>query len=320
LGEQLCELAQHAADPMHHLEAHNALGYALYLLGDYAAAQVHFAQEGARLDPTTQRALAFRYGLAPGPRALIYAANALWCLGYPTQALQRCQEALALAQELAHPLSLAQTQFLAAWLSYRRREVVAVYTQAEALLALATTQGFPLFVGIGTVMQGWALAMQGQSEEGLALLRQGLAAVVAAQQVLAQGPGLVLLAEAAGHAGYVAEGLRMLVEGQTVLETSGQGDLLSEAYRLQGALLWQQDVPDGAQAEACFQQALSIARRQQAKSWELRVATSLARLWQHQGKRAAAYELLASIYGWFTEGFDTVDLQEAKALLEALAP
>jgi predicted ATPase len=104
LGEQLCALAQHAADPTHYVEAHNALGYALYVLGDYAAAQAHFGQASARLDPTTQRAQALRYGLASGPRALIYAANALWCLGYPTQALQRCQEARALAQELAHPM------------------------------------------------------------------------------------------------------------------------------------------------------------------------------------------------------------------------
>jgi predicted ATPase len=168
-------------------------------------------------------------------------------------------------------------------------------------------------------MQGWALAMQDQSEEGLALLRQGLAAIVAAQQVLAQGPGLVHLAEAAGHAGHVAEGLRMVVEAQTVLETSEQGDILPEAWRLQGGLLLQQDVPDGAQAESCFQQALAIARRQQAKSWELRAATSLARLWQQQGKRQEAYELLAPVYGWFTEGFDTADLQEAQALLEELA-
>jgi predicted ATPase len=129
---------------------------------------------------------------------------------------------------------------------------------------------------------------------------------------------LILFAEAAGHAGQVEEGLRLLTEALAVLEASGRGDVLAEAYRLQGALLLRQAIPDTAQAEACFQQALAIARRQQAKSWELRAATSLARLWQQQGKRAEAYDLLAPIYGWFTEGFDTADLQEAKALLEEL--
>ena len=124
---------------------------------------------------------------------------------------------------------------------------------------------------------------------------------------------LVLLAEAAGHVGQVEEGLRLLAEALTALEANGQGDLLAEAYRLQGALLLRQAVPDAAQAEACFQQALTIARRQQAKSWELRAATSLARLWQQQGKRAEARELLAPIYGWFTEGFDTADLLEAQS-------
>ena len=128
----------------------------------------------------------------------------------------------------------------------------------------------------------------------------------------------VLLAEVAGHAGQVEEGLRLLAEALAALEASGRGDLRAETYRLQGALLLRQTTSDATQAEACFQQALAIARHQQAKSWELRAATSLSRLWQEQGKRTEAYELLAPIYGWFTEGFDTADLQEAKALLEEL--
>jgi predicted ATPase len=130
--------------------------------------------------------------------------------------------------------------------------------------------------------------------------------------------GLVLLAEAAGHAGQIEEGLCLLAEALLVLETNGQGDLLAEVYRWQGALLRCQSVPDVAQAEACFQQALTIARHQQAKSWELRAAVSLSRLWQQQGKRAEAHALLALVYGWFTEGIDTADLQEAQALLEDL--
>jgi predicted ATPase len=160
--------------------------------------------------------------------------------------------------------------------------------------------------------------MQGQGEAGLAQLRQGLAALLATGLTLSQSFCLVLLAEAAGHAGQIEEGLRLLAEAMTALEASERGDLLAEEYRLQGELLLRQPVPDAAQAEACFQQALAIARCQQAKSWELRAAMSLARLWQHQGKRDESRELLGPIYSWFTEGFDTADLQEAKALLEAL--
>jgi predicted ATPase len=122
-----------------------------------------------------------------------------------------------------------------------------------------------------------------------------------------------------GHVGQVAEGLRLLAEAQTILEESGQGGFLAEAHRLQGELRLRQAIPDAIQAEAYFQQALRLARRQQAKSWELRTALSLARLWQQQGKREAAHALLAPVYGWFTEGFDTADLQEAQALLAELA-
>jgi predicted ATPase len=130
---------------------------------------------------------------------------------------------------------------------------------------------------------------------------------------------LLLLAEASGHAGQVEEGLCLLAEAVAVLEANGQGDLLPEAYRLRGALLLRQAVPDTAQAETCFQQALTIARQQQARSWELRAAVSLARLWQQQGQQAAAHDLLAPIYAWFTEGFDTADLQEAHAQLAELS-
>jgi predicted ATPase len=161
--------------------------------------------------------------------------------------------------------------------------------------------------------------MPGQQAAGLAQLHEGLAAVLATGQALSQPLDLVLLAEAVGYAGQLEEGLRWLDEALRAFEASGRGDMLTEAYRLQGELLPNQAAPDAAQAEACLQQALAVARRQQAKSWELRVAMSLSRLWQHQGKWKEAYELLTPIYGWFTEGFDTADLQDAKALLQELS-
>jgi predicted ATPase len=219
---------------------------------------------------------------------------------------------------VAHPFSLAQALLTAAYVHQWRREVAAAHAQATAAMTLVTAQGFAQFGLRGTVLHGWALAMQGQSEAGLAEIRQGLAAELATESTLFQPYFLGLLAEAYGVGGHPEAGLELLAEALTVMETTDLRYYDAEIYRLKGALLLQQAVPDAAQAESSFQQALTIARQQQAKSWELRAATSLARLWQQQGKRDEARALLAPIYNWFTEGFDTADLQEARALLAAL--
>jgi DNA-binding winged helix-turn-helix (wHTH) protein/predicted ATPase len=318
LGVQLLQLAQRAARPMELLIAHGTLGYTLWCLGDYGAAQTHCAQGIALIDPAQQQMQSFRDGIASGVLCLMVAAKTLWCLGFSTQAVQRSQDALALAQVVDHPVSLAGAQLFAALLYARRREAPEVQARSEGLLSWATAQGFSFFVGCGTFLRGWALAMQGHGEAGLVQLHQGMTTILATGQRLSQPFCLTLLAEAAGHVGQIDVGLRRLAEALTAFEASGRGDLLAEAYRLQGSLLLRQATPDATQAEACFQQALAVAHRQQAKSYELRAATSLSRLWQRQGKRAEAYALLAPVYGWFTEGFDTADLQEAKALLAEL--
>ena len=161
--------------------------------------------------------------------------------------------------------------------------------------------------------------MQGQGEQGIAEIRQGLAAVQLVSVKNFQPYSLCLLAEAYGATGHPEEGLRPLAEAIEIMDTIELRIYGAELYRLKGTLLLKQAAPDAAQAETCFYEALNIARHQQAKSWELRAATSLARLWQSQDKRQDAYDLLAPVYGWFTEGFDTADLQEAKALLAELA-
>jgi predicted ATPase len=161
---------------------------------------------------------------------------------------------------------------------------------------------------------------QGQVEEGIAQLHQGLIAWRALGVKTAMPWALALLAEAYEACGQVAEGLSQLTEALAVIHDTGERYYEAEVYRIRGELLLRQAIADVPQAEACFQQALAVARRQQAKSWELRAATSLALLWQQQGKQTAAHALLAPIYGWFTEGFDTADLQDAKALLEDLGP
>jgi predicted ATPase len=317
LGEELFSLAQRTAVPLHLLEAQDALGTTLFQLGEYAGARTYLEQAPARTDLTAQRALVLHSGDVPEVRCLVYAANALWCLGYPDQALRRCQEALAQGGE--HPQSLAAAQHMAILMYHRRREAPAVQAQAAALLNLATAQRFPLYMGFGTFWRGWTLVMQGESEVGLAQMRQGMAAVLATGQELSRPLYLALLAEAVGHTGQAEEGLLLLAEALAAFEAIGRGDMLADAYRLQGELLLCQATPNASQAEACFQQALTIACRQEAKSLELRAAMSLSRLWQQQDQQAKARALLAPIYGWFTEGFDTPDLQDAKALLEALA-
>jgi predicted ATPase len=186
-------------------------------------------------------------------------------------------------------------------------------------VALSSEQGLPQYWAGAMILRGWALADQGQSEQGLAETCRGLAAWRSTGAGLVQPYWLALVAEAYRKAGQPTEGLTALAEALALVDNDGQRYYEAELYRLKGDLLLRQATPDVAQAEACFQHALAIARRQQAKSWELRAAMSLARLRQQQDKRAHAHVLLAPIYGWFTEGFDTADLQEAKALLAELA-
>ena len=194
-----------------------------------------------------------------------------------------------------------------------------VHEQAEAAVALSTEQGFALWAASGTILHGWALARQGQGEEGIAQIRQGIAAWRATGAALLVPYFYTLLADVCDHLGHTAEGLQALAEAHTLVEQHEERWWEAEVHRLRGVLLLRQPGTPPAEAEAWLQRALDVARYQEAKSLELRAAMSLSRLWQHQGKRAEAYELLAPIYSWFTEGFDTADLQEAKALLEALA-
>jgi predicted ATPase len=254
----------------------------------------------------------------------------LWWLGYPDQALQMSSEALTLAQEVAHPYSLGSALAFAAWLHHLRREGHLAQERAEAAIALGVEQRLAVIPMMGTIFRGWALVQRsaepasrrGQREEGIAQMRQGLTAWRATGAAVFQPYGLALLAEASAQVGQVEAGLTLLAEALALTNDKGERRWEAELYRLKGELLLQAEC--GVQnavltAEACFQKALDMARQQQAKSWELRAAMSLSRLWQCQGKSEAARQLLAPIYSWFTEGFDTADLQEAKVLLEELS-
>jgi predicted ATPase len=199
-----------------------------------------------------------------------------------------------------------------------RRESQAVSEQAEASMMLAIEQGFPYWAARGPILRGWALMAQGQRAEGVAQMQQGLAAWRATGAGLLRSYWCALLAEAYGHVGQPEAGLDVLAETLPLMDKTGERCWAAELYRLKGELLLQA-VAEAHQAEACFHQALEVARRQRARSWELRAAMSLSRLWQQQGKGGEARDLLSPLYGWFTEGFKTADLQEAKALLEELS-
>ena len=223
-----------------------------------------------------------------------------------------------MAQELAHPFSQTYALCFSALGHQFRREVQATQMRAEASCALAGEQGFAFFVAFGTVLRGWALAEQGQSEAGIRQMHEGLAACRATGSEADRPYLLTLVAEAYGRGRRHDEGLAMLEEALALVDQSEERYWEAEIHRLKGELLLARSAENQVEAEACMHKALDVARHQGAKSLELRAAMSLARLRQRQGKRAEAHALLAPIYRWFTEGFDTADLQEAKALLAAL--
>jgi DNA-binding NtrC family response regulator/predicted ATPase/class 3 adenylate cyclase len=318
LGEQLLHLAQGVEDPVLLLSAHQALGTTLFEAGELLPAHTHLLQ-GLTLDEHAAQRVGHAFHIRDlGVACHAYTALTSWCLGYRAQALQRGHEALTRAQELRHPFSLASALFWTALLAQCCQDAPVVYERAEALMALATEHGFAQRVASGMVLCGWALAAQGHGTEALTHLHQGITAYHATGAEWLPLHHLALLAEAYANVGQIADGLRVLAEPLGTTYKGGERYYEAELHRLKGTLLLRLAMPDATGAEQCFQQALIIARRQQAKSWELRAAVSLASLWQQQGKRAEAHELLGPIYSWFTEGFDTADLQVAQVLLDAL--
>jgi predicted ATPase len=318
LAEQQLTIAQRQQDSALLLQAYYALGNTLYTRGELVPARTALEHGIALYAPQQHRDLAFRYGYDPGTSCLGYAACTLWKLGYPEQARRRNQEMLTHAQALTHTFSLAFAQNLALRIHRFLREWQTVLEQAGVLMTLVSEHGYAQLVAACVRDQGMALAAQGEVAKGLTIYRQGLTDYRATGAVYHVPLLLTWLADICGQAGEVEEGLRALTEALTVIETTGERVAEAELYRLKGELLLTQSLDNHPAAESCFHQAIRIAQHQHAKSWELRAATSLARLWQQHGKRQEAYDLLAPCYAWFTEGWDTADLKDAKALLDAL--
>ena len=344
LVEQRLNLARRQQAPELLLPAHIALGHTLLALGEVASARVHLDQGMARYSPKPHQSLSFGGGINPIRSGRCHAALVLWLLGYPDQAVENLREMLTLFEGSSNPYGLPVALLFAAILHQFRREEPLTLERAEAAITLSTEQGFPQLLALGTALRGWALRERQQGMAGIAQIHEGLAAWRATGAELLRPYFLALLAEAYREAGQAEDGLRVLDEALMTVRDTGERWWEAELYRLKGELLLRHATGKGDSrtaptatatvaeveigevgrlpavvvAETCLLQALDIARRQQAKSLELRAVLSLSELWRRQDKGDAARELLAEAYGWFTEGFTTADFMEAKALLDEL--
>lgn len=322
------------------MRGHLMMGVTLLHQGEFPLALEHLDKALSVYDHKLHRDDALLYAPNPGVAIRCHAAWTLWFLGHPDEALERIQEALMLARELSEPHGLAHALYFAAFLHHLRREERLAQEHAEAAIGVSSENGLALYEAMATIARGGALTEQGQEEEGVEQMRQGLAAHQATGAELARSHFLALLGEALGRNGQAEEGLRLLDEALGLADRDGEicSPHQAELYRIKGELLLMQatsrdlsrvaagggavvkpEPPEVAQAEGCFSRSIKIARRQKAKSWELRAVMSLARLYQNRGRMEEARDLLTHIYDRFTEGFDTADLREAKALLDELS-
>jgi predicted ATPase len=320
LAAQLLEVAELEPQAPYLPEAHRCMGHNLLYLGKFELARTHLEQEPLPEDIAEERELAVLYGQDPILSLRSAEAYCLWFLGYPDQARARSVESLCRARELGHPFSLAFALCFAAHVHHVRRQADITDRWAEERVALASEQGFSYLPALGVVYRGFALAERGEHEAGILQMREGLTTQQAKGAMMARSRQLGMLAEALGRAGQCERGLEVLEEAQAFSTGSGEVYFAAELLRLRGELLLQHDqAANLASAEAAFLQAIEVARDQRARSWELRAGISLGRLWADGGERTRARALLGPIYDWFTEGFDTPDLQDARTLLEALA-
>jgi predicted ATPase len=324
LGDQLLRLAEGTQDPELLLEAHYALGATLFYIGEFDPAQQHLAQAAALYDAEAHRFHAFVYGQDPKVAALSHESWAFQRLGFPDQAFMKSEAAITLARQAAHPFSLGLALCMAATLHQMYRDAEAAREHAEAAISLSSEQGFPFWLAYGTIVRGWALTTLGEAETGIAQLRRGLAGYTATGAGLGRSYFLCMLAEACGAAGLTEEALGAVTEALDAAKRTGERLEEARLYRLKGDLNLKRSGEDGPTAKAqqaaekCYLKAIEVARSQNAKQLDLQAVVSLSRLRQQQSRRPEARVMLSEIYTWFTEGFDTKDLQEAKALLEEL--
>ena len=311
-AEEALRVAERLDDAARLVGGHMALGVTLFFQGKLEPALAHFRRGLEMFEPNMQ--FPDWPGSHPGVQCQFFLALISWMLGYPDQSLKELTAVVKSAETLGHPLSLAQTLCYAAFVHIFRREPSAAADYAGRALRICEEQRIAHYLAFALCVDGWALSVSGKSEKGLAQVDQG---------VDGYGPGvnqhllLTLQADAQLASGKPEAALASVAAGLEAVEKTGGAPLEAELYRLKGEALLA-GAGTVSEAEAAMQQTIDVARRQNAKSWELRGAMSLARLRRQQGRPQEAAALLAPIYGWFTEGFDTADLKEAKTLLDKL--
>jgi predicted ATPase len=317
-ARELFRLGEGSQDTGHRLEGYRAVGVMRFYAGEFSAACEDLDKGIDLYDAEEHASHAFRYEQDPGQTCLSYAARALWILGYPDQAMERVERAVLVAEATSHGASMVEAMTWRTEAALFRRELQLAWDRAAATLELAVEHGLSFWTATVTILQGAASAGLGRQAEGISQIQDGIAQLKETGDKLFRPYHLELLAQAFGQAGQIDRGLAALDEAMKRSRGAGLPYWDAAFLRRKGELLLALNGSDTA-AEACFREAIEIAQGQQARSLELRAATSLARLWADQGKRAQARDLLAPVYGWFTEGFDTADLMDAEALLEELA-
>jgi len=319
LSEQLLSLAEELGETEYLIEAHLALGTTSIYLGELKATRESLEAVVSLYDPERHAALAFRYGgFDPGVMGRSYLAVTLWLLGHVEQAMTHADEALALMRRLDHPYTSARSLYWDANLRQFVGDWQAMRARSEEAIAIAEEHGFSLVQAVGPIMLGWALLRQGHAAEGAKTIRQGIDSYRAGGAGMQLTHFLIPLAKAEQTFGRSNEALDVLADAIALVEKTEERYLEAELHRLRGEMLLAHAPGDPGPAERAFEKGLAVARAQGARSLELRAAMSLARLWQVEGKTADARELLTPVYNWFTEGFDTPDLVDAKTLLGEL--
>jgi len=320
LANELLALAENARDSSLLVEAHLACGLTVFWLGDFAPTRVHLEEAINLYDPEIHRSHAFVFGQDPRIFSTSFLAIGLGLLGYPDRALAKSNEAMVLARDLAHPYSMVIALNCASAVHQIRREPQLCESREDASIALSAEWGFSYWPWWALILRGLALVQQERGEEGIAQMHEGLAAIRDGKADLGLGWGLTLLAEALLKESRIEEALNVVAEALAVSNRSGEQIFGAQIERLKGELLLASPCAENrSEAERSFRRAIDIARRQSAKLLELRAVTSLSRVLRTQDKKEEARRMLAQIYGWFTEGFETADLKDAKALLEELS-
>lgn len=315
--EHLWSISQNLNDPALMLGAHVSSAFTLQHLGELIASRRHFEEAARYYDSAQHNRYMELYRFEPGIQSESEMVRTLWLLGFPDHARRKMEETLARARTLAVPLSLAFAQRSAASLYQNLRQPEKARDVGEECIALCDEHGIALEKAWVSRPYGWAIAQLGRAKEGIQIARAGLHAQLSIGAQAGRPQSLAVLAETLWHAERTQEGLEAIEQGLSVSNKNGEPYYDAELWRLKGELLKMQD--KDAEAEPCFQKAIEIARKQAAKSFELRASTSLARMWQEQGKGKEARQILAEAYAWFTEGFETADLKEAASLLNELS-